>query len=206
MDATELPSVTIVPTRRQSACQLRLSLILAFVAIAIPCGWLAAKVRQARSQQQAVDAILNHKGCCVYYERPGWVVIKGSGNTAGDSSDCRLLEGRINCDPHGCPWGLETGDPKSWAETLFGKSFARRAITVEVPFDRVGEVVQHLKQLPYLRSVLVLPSTFENNQEKQVADAVKRIERAVPGADAFAVEYDFNIKEEIEKSSVSLAK
>ena len=160
MDATELSPVMILPRRWWNQYRLRV-LLMFLVLSSIPCSWLAARVHQARNQQQAVDEILKYEDCQVYYERHGSVVIEKSAVVTLEDpithhQDSHWIDSRTDCDVHGCPWGLNTGDPKTWAETLFGKSFVRCAITVEVPLNHVEEITQHLKRLPCLRTVLVL--------------------------------------------------
>jgi hypothetical protein len=71
----------------------------------------------------------------------------------------------------------------------------RRAIAVDVPFNHVGEVVTHLKQLPTLRTVLIPPRTVDNRDEQEMATTVKWIEHELPSVKVLPVVYDFNISD-----------
>ena len=153
-------------------CQHRLRLILAFtMLIAIPAAWFALRMHAALRQKEEVQAIRKVQGCQVAY----------------DGQDVFELKFFDKIPPL---------PPVTWTESLLGKDYVHRAGTVGVPAARVHEILPHLKRLPYLRRVVILKR--EDSTQEQVDAAAAKIEHDLPGVETVLLEFDFNIKDNVE--------
>ena len=152
--------------------QHRLRLTLAFtMLIAVPAAWFALRMQAALRQKEEVQAIQKVQGCQVAY----------------DGEDVFELKFFDKIPPL---------PPVTWAESLLGKHYVHRAGTVGVPAARVHEILPHLKRLPYLRRVVILKT--EDSTQEQVGAAAAKIEHDVPGLETVLLEFDFNIKDNVE--------
>jgi hypothetical protein len=160
-----------IPSFRR-LCQYRLRLILAVtMLIAIPAAWFAVRMHAALRQKEEVQAIRKVQGCQVAY----------------DGQDVFELKFFDKIPPL---------PPVTWTESLLGKDYVHRAGTVGVPAARVHEILPHLKRLPYLRRVVILKR--EDSTQEQVDAAAAKIEHDLPGVETVLLEFDFNIKDNVE--------
>jgi hypothetical protein len=106
------------------------SLLVLFVAVAIPCDWMAWEMKKARKQREAVNVMPQGQMEGAYYDY------------------------QYQWSDHGHHMVLVPDDPAApdWLEGLLGHDFFRRVVVVEMysgtPLD---EQFQHLEDLPALR-------------------------------------------------------
>jgi hypothetical protein len=168
MSETETRPTAPKPKLRWYQYRLR-TLFLVILLASIGLSWPAARMYEARRQRDEVRAILKIEGCEVAYD-------------GEDVFDPKLYFGKQPPLP-----------PVTWTESFFGKDFVHRAGTVGLPATRVDEVTPHLRQLPYLRRVVVLKT--DDSSEEQVEAAAKKIEQDFPDIETVMLEFDFDIKD-----------
>jgi hypothetical protein len=125
--------------------QYSLRTLLIFVTLcAVACSWLAVKMRQARIQREAVEAILK-TGCCM-------VVYDYEYDLLGNWT--------LNAQPHG----------PVWMRNLLGIDFFNTVIEVGGVESGAREALSHLKDLPKLQTINFVNVEVIDDDLKNIQD------------------------------------
>lgn len=134
----------------------------ALLLVALPSTWSVVRCIRGWEQRNAITALLAIEGCQVAYDGEHYF---------------EPLATRDNSHLGATTSGLGV-TLAAWAETMLGVDAVHRCGTASFPCDKVDAVMPRLKQLPYLRRVVVLePHGGTKEDPDQVHIACRRVKK-----------------------------